>query len=87
MSLHKARPHICYMERHEMIDAADLRTFKQIAAEMPAFTYHRLRYLWDNREKNGTKEFQVFVKINDIRMVVKPNLDAWVTHQLNGRTH
>ena len=38
-----------------MIDAADLRTFKQIAAEMPAFTYHRLRYLWDNREKNGRK--------------------------------
>jgi len=70
-----------------MIDAADLRTFKQIAAEMPAFTYHRLRYLWDNREKNGTQAFQVFVMIGNIRMVVKPNLDAWVTQKVNGRTN
>ena len=70
-----------------MIDAADLRTFKQIAAEMPAFPYNRLRYMWDNRERNGTKEFKVFVKVEGIRMVIKPHLDAWVTHQVNGRTN
>ena len=43
----------------ELIDAADLRTFRQIAAEMPAFPYNRLRYLWDNREKNGTQAFVI----------------------------
>jgi hypothetical protein len=73
------------MERHEMIDAADLRTFRQIAEEMPAFPYNRLRHLYANRERNGTKEAQVFIKINHVRMVVKPNLNAWVTQQLNGR--
>jgi hypothetical protein len=69
------------------IDAADLRTFRQIEAEMPAFPYNRLRYLFANQEKNGTKEAQVFVKINNVRMVVKPHLNAWVTQQVNGRTN
>ena len=70
-----------------MIDAADIRTFKQIAAEMPAFTYNSLRYLRDNREKNGTEAFQVFVKIGNRWKVIKPHLDAWVTQQVDGRTH
>jgi hypothetical protein len=70
-----------------MIDAADLRTFKQIEAEMPAFTYQRLRHMYANRHKNGTEEAKVFVKIGDRRMVVIPNLNAWVTKQLNERTN
>ena len=71
----------------ELIDAADLRTFRQIEAEMTAFPYNRLRHLYANQEKNGTKEAQVFIKINNLRMVVKPNLNAWVTQQLSGGTN
>lgn len=71
----------------ELIDAADLRTFRQIAAEMPAFSYNRLRHLYANREKNGTEEAQVFVKIQNQRMVVRPKLCAWVTQQLSGGTN
>jgi hypothetical protein len=70
-----------------MIDAADLRTFKQIEAEMPAFTYQCLRYMYDNRHKNGTEEAGVFLKIGEMRMVIKPHLNVWVTRQVNGRTN
>ena len=67
-----------------MIDAADIRTFRQIEKEMPAFSYNRLRYLWDNREKNGMDALQVFIKLGRKRMVVKQQLNAWVTQQGNG---
>ena len=68
-----------------MIDGADLRTFKQVEAEMPFFTYNRLRHMYARRHKNGTEELQVFVKLDNRRLVVIPNLNAWVIKHLNGR--
>jgi hypothetical protein len=70
-----------------MIDPTDLRTFKQIEAEMPAFPYNRLRYLYANQERNGTKAMEVFAKVGNIRMVVKPNFRQWINRQVDGRVN
>ena len=70
-----------------MIDAADLRTFKQIAEEMPVFSYHRLRYLYANRQTNGTAEAGVWAWIGNEKAVVKSALNRWVNQKQPGRTN
>jgi len=68
-----------------MINGADLRTLKQVAADMPFFTYKRLRHMYAHRHKNGTEELQVFVKLDHRCLVIISNLNAWVIKHLNGR--
>jgi len=68
-----------------MIDAADLRTFKQIAEEMPMFSVHKLRYLYAKRQTNGTAEAGVWAWIGNEKAVVKSGLNKWVNKQQQGR--
>ena len=65
-----------------MFDASELRTFKQIAAEYPAFPESRLRYLYDNREHNGMRD--VFFKVCGRRMVHRERFNAAVEHAATG---
>ena len=58
-----------------MIDAADLRTFKQFAQESPAFSVNSLRHMWAHRFENGAEEYQVFIKMRNRRMVNVPNFN------------
>jgi hypothetical protein len=64
-----------------MVCAEDLRTFEQIAEECPAFPVNRLRYLYENRQTNGTAAANVLVKLGRLRMVNKTQLNAWVAQK------
>jgi hypothetical protein len=65
-----------------MFDASELRTFKQIAAEYPAFPESRLRYLYDNREHKGMSN--ILFKICGRRMVHRERFNAWVERAATG---
>ena len=65
-----------------MFDASELRTFKQFAAEYPAFSENRLRYLYDNRKRNGMSD--VFCKVCGRRMVHRERFNAAVERAATG---
>jgi hypothetical protein len=74
------------MERHKMIDAADLRTFKQFAQENPAFPENSLRHIWAHRFENGAAGYQAVIKVRNRRMVNVPSFNLWLEGTCQRRT-
>jgi hypothetical protein len=75
------------MERHEMIDATGLRTFKQFAQESPAFSENSLRHIWAHRFENGAAEYQAVIKARNRLMVNVPNFNLWLEETCHSRTN
>jgi len=70
-----------------MIDAADLRTFKQFAEECPAFSVNSLRHMYAHRFENGAEEYQVFTKIRNRRMVDVPKFNRLLEAKRQSKTN
>jgi hypothetical protein len=70
-----------------MIEAADLRTFKQFAEESPAFSVNSLRHMWAHRLENGVEEYQALIKFGNRRMVHVPNFNRLLEAKRKNRTN
>lgn len=61
-----------------MIDSADLRTVRQLAAECPAFTQDSLRWHIFNSRDNGLTELGAIVRVGRRVYLRKSRFDRWV---------